>query len=1431
MYLCKIFMKAFIRILGLLLVLMVTETSSLMARNDRDTLNVGKRMNFSENQGQWDSRVRYRSQMHGAALFLEDDRFTILVEHPHNGNLHHHPSAEEDRNRYRSHSYQVVFVGGKSSGLEGGDAEEFYENYFIGNDPQRWKGGVPVFTNVTYRDLYPGIDLKVYSAETALKYDFIVAPNANPNAIRLHYEGDVSTRLQDGNIIIHTSVADIVELRPYAYQIINGEEQEVDVHYHLKNNEVEFVLGEYDASVELVIDPYLYFSTYTGSTADNWGTTAAYDMYKNTYTAGLVFMNGYPTSIGAYDGTYNGNSDVGIFVFNPDGSQRIYSTYLGGGLGDMPHSLFVNDLNELVVFGTTGSHDFPTSQNAYCRTFNGGTNLQYESVYINYPNGSDIFVSRFSSDGTELAASTYIGGSSNDGLNYENYYNDPTTMMLGNDSLYFNYGDGARGELITDDLANVYVGTTTQSSDFPMTPLSFNHIYSGNQDGVVFKLDYNLSHLLWSGYLGGMKDDAIYSIDVDNHYNLVVTGGTNSPDFRTTPGTLHTSYIGGSADGFVAKISYHGDQLLASTLYGSTRYDQSYFVRVGKKNEVFIFGQTKAQGSTLVYNANYNTPNSGQFVARLTPNLDTIVWSTVFGTGNGEPNISPTAFATDICNRVYCVGWGRKFGGYNLGGQRIPWNTHGTWGMPITPDAYQTQTDGQDFYIFSMDMNASQQTYGSFFGEVHTNTAGGGNDHVDGGTSRFDRCATLYQSVCASCGHTNNFPTTPNAWSADNNSNNCNNAVFRINVADDFPVADFCQPPTTCAPALDHQFVFTGRADSVRWYYGDGSSDTGHGTQHNGQHTYMSPGIYTVRLIAYMANGCKTSDTVEHEFQVVGGRSYWLDTVTTCPGSGAQIGTHPLLNATYQWILGTVSDSNVANPFVYQSGTYCMLVSSNNGPHTCVDTVWQVAELGSTDFIIEGDTNGCHSPLTFSAHNDTSSLLYVWSHYADLRDTINTDPHSSNVSLDVSESTWLYLHATDNLGCAKLDSIHIRFYSIIDSVATIPTSCPETCDGEARFYPSSMAESPYSFTLDNQTSGDSIAHDLCGGFHSLVMRDAKGCEVYKPFVIPTPPVPEITHQVNHIGCHADELGAITITISGPNPYSIIWEDDSSTLFHREGLAAGVYIAVLIDTAGCTIHDTIEVLNHPEVNVEAMLQKNSCQNYCDGIATAHATGGNAPYTFEWNDGETGATATELCEGWHMVVVTDQHGCKNFDTIYIPQQHSFDDIHSWADDTVLYSYEWTNLHTTSIPNGQYEWHPAHLLNNPNQATTSTVPMIDTTEFVVTLTDSLGCSYNDTLIIYCIKVDCGRSNVFIPNLFTPNSDGLNDQFCFQGEYIKEFHIVIFTRWGELVYESHDINECWDGRYKNNWCQPGVYTYYCTVVCEGNQEGKFKGDVTLIR
>ena len=233
----------------------------------------------------------------------------------------------------------------------------------------------------------------------------------------MEYEGADRLFLKNGNLHIQTSVNEIIEQKPFAYQVIAGKTVEVPCIFSLNKNILTFEFPNgFDNTIPLVIDPVLTFSTYTGSIADNWGYTSTYDANGNLYAGGIVFGLGYPFTTGAYQTASGGGIDIGISKFNSNGTGLIYSTYLGGTSSEIPHSLIVNNNNELLVYGTTGSLNFPITAGAYDVSFNGGTAVTVTGA-VPFPNGSDIFISKFNAAGSALSGSTFIGGSGNDGLN------------------------------------------------------------------------------------------------------------------------------------------------------------------------------------------------------------------------------------------------------------------------------------------------------------------------------------------------------------------------------------------------------------------------------------------------------------------------------------------------------------------------------------------------------------------------------------------------------------------------------------------------------------------------------------------------------------------------------------------------------------------------------------------------------------------------------------------------------------------------------------------------------------------------------------------------------------------------------------------------------------------------------------------------------
>ena len=971
---------------------------------------------FIENKNQWPSQVAYKADLRSGYLYLEKNGFlyNLYDAHAVNKYVKNHFSKETNFHKKELgwHSFRVSFLNCNSDvKILGKQQTKAYYNYFLGNNPNNWAEKAFGYHKISYQNIYNGIDLNYYSQLFNLKYDFIVSPTGNVSDIQLNYTGADKLEIKNNRLHIYTKVNHIIEDQPYAYQIIEGEKIEIECNYKLSNNILSFHFPNgYNKKFDVVIDPTLIFSTYSGSLSNNFGYSATFDSKGFLYSGSSAFGNNYPTTIGAYNTSWNaGIVDIAISKFDTTGTSLLYSTYIGGNSDEVPHSLIVNSFDELFILGTTSSFNYPYTTNCYDSTFNGGTaNNLTNGLGIDYSNGSDIVISHLSADGTSLLGSTFIGGSLNDGLN-------STSSIASQNILRYNYADEIRGEIDIDQNNNIYVVSCTQSSDFPTTSNVFQPVYGGgNLDACVFKLDNNLENLIWSSYIGGENHDAAYSLSIDSNQDLYITGGTSSTLFPTTSSALDTSFKGGRSDGFISHINQNGQTILSSSFFGSGSYDQSYFVELDRFNNVYLLGQTEIQDSTFIQNVGWSIPGSGQFISKLNPSLDSIVYSTVFGGGNGI-NISPTAFLVDLCNKMYLAGWGGSVN--NL--PTLDNNAGFTNNMPITFDAFQSTTDGSDFYIMVLEDDASGLVYGSYFG------GGSSAEHVDGGTSRFDRKGKVYQAVCAGCGGFSDLPIEPTGAFSSTNNSNCNLGVFKMDF--DLPVvlADFDTPPIGCEPytyTFNNTSIFQNNT-SFYWDFGDNSTSS----SFNPTHTFTSAGTYDITLIIQDTATCNFGDTISRSITVLGDTSYQLSDVDLCPGESVQIGLTPNPNPaiSYLWSPAlNLSDTAISNPFCSptSSGSYTLFIS--NG--ICVDTVTQNINVNTPLLSLPADTTLCSdtNSFTITANSFGTSNQYIWSTENQFLDTINSSINSPSITVSPATNTTYYVQINNN-GCELSDSINV----------------------------------------------------------------------------------------------------------------------------------------------------------------------------------------------------------------------------------------------------------------------------------------------------------------------------------------------------------------------------------------------------------------------
>jgi gliding motility-associated-like protein len=1032
-------------------------------------------LEFIENKGQWDTAMTFRSDIPNGNFFLQKHGFSVLLQRPSDMEalrevMHGHSSGIKGGSSsnqtstlkfeqpvkgvvggsqsgkgpaspsgngllMHGHLYEVEFVNSQDQVQIAGDKPlETYNNYFIGNDPSKWASNCKVYQAITYSNIYPNIDLRYYTENGSLKYDLVIHPGGNPSDIVLRYKGTDKLTVKSGQITVHTSVGDVKETIPHTYQFSKEGNKDLECGYEAgPGNTVHFRLGPYSKSATIVIDPTLVFSSFTGSRSDNWGYTATYDDAGNFYSGSIVLNsiprdagNGFLSSPGAFQSSFHGgdgsdgsyNYDIAILKFSSNGVNRMYATYLGGRGDEQPHSLVTDRSGNLIVAGRTSSTDFPTVATASGKDILKG--------------GYDIILVKLNVNGTGLIGSRLIGGSLDDGVNIAPKYFSSSTIPMGQSSLRLNYGDDGRSEVIVDNADNVYLASCTRSNDFPVSANAFQKTSGGMQDGVFIKTTSNLATILASSYLGGNSDDAAFALAINPVNNDVyVGGGTSSTNFKGTGnGGVISSTNKGGIDGFLSIISNDGGTLRKSSYLGTSGTEVLYGVQFDNLGFPYIMGTTT--GAWPVVNAAFSQASGKQFIAKLKPDLSAFVYSTVFGKGAAYPDISPTAFLVDRCQNVYVAGWG---GGIEVEGNGAAvYANSRTTGLTTTADAIKKTTQGDDFYFFVMKRDAASQLYGTFFGQT-----GGLGNHVDGGTSRFDKQGIIYQAICANCYGGGVFPTTPGVWAPRNGTgtNGCNLAAVKIAfnfagvVADPRSLINGRYDSSGCVP-LEVSFRDTvHNAKQYIWRFGDGSPDTTT-TTFEILHTYMNIGTFRVRLIAVDSTTCNLRDTAYLDIRVRTDKANldfnilklppcqslnYVFTNTSTPPAGK-----PFIPGDFTWDFGDGTRVPGATPITHSylaSGTYqvrLILMDTNycNSPDSAVREL-RVSPFVKAQFEIP---DGC-APYTAFFNNTTLAGQQFYWNFGD--GTTSTDVYPAHLYSDTGTYT-ISLLAIDSNTCNLKDS-------------------------------------------------------------------------------------------------------------------------------------------------------------------------------------------------------------------------------------------------------------------------------------------------------------------------------------------------------------------------------------------------------------------------
>jgi hypothetical protein len=616
-------------------------------------------------------------------------------------------------------SASLNFVGATPNPIiQGEDPQPGHLNYFIGNNRSRWRTNVPMYSKVRYKNVYSGIDLVYYGNRQQLEYDFEVSPYANPNLIQFEIKGASSVQLaDDGSLTLKVQGNEIHLQNPTVYQQVNGQRMVADGGYVLMDaTHVGFRLSNYDPSKPLVIDPVLSYCTYLGGSGDdeaqaitidssgavyvtgttdspdfpgtlptafngqdvfvakldptgahlvyadylggtstNAGSALTLDSTNNVYVTGYTSSSDFPT-VTPLQATLAGSSDAFISELSSDGSQLLYSSFLGGSNYDAPVGVALDNTGNLFVAGWTMSTDFPVSANAYQGSVSPNGGGQY-GVYG--------FLVKLNPGFQTVSYSTYLGGSAQVAQPSPNgpYWSSPSSAIVG---------------LALDSTGAAYVAGVTDTSDFPATAGAYISSYSSPVNipvGFVSKFNA-IGGLSYSSFLYGSDgaETSISAIAVDSSGSAYVTGATSSgATFPLTATSICDPGVNGSACNyaFITKFNELGSGLTYSTFLGPNNQFSPASIALDGNNDAYVIG-VNYTGMFAPVNGIENYPSpaaSALLLVEIDPTASSQLFATYFG--GATAGAQSAGLTVDVSGNIYAAG------------------VTSATDLPTTPEAYQ----------------------------------------------------------------------------------------------------------------------------------------------------------------------------------------------------------------------------------------------------------------------------------------------------------------------------------------------------------------------------------------------------------------------------------------------------------------------------------------------------------------------------------------------------------------------------------------------------------------------------------------------------------------------------------------------------------------------------------------------------------------------
>ncbi len=554
---------------------------------------------FYENQGQFPSDHDFCSSLSFGRISFTSSGVQIAP---------YKTQAEEgQQTTTEGGPLQYSFPGANIVSPEGEGEPSHPCNFFMGNDPSSWVTGVRSYRSIMYRDLWDHIDLRYILGNSGLKYEFIVHPGGSMDDIEVHLEGGDLSLLPSGDMNVLMSDGTSIQDRDLLVHYQDDPTNTIEADFQVSTpNSYSFDLADHDPSRTVVIDP-LFTSTFIGAGSEDFAYDHVVDDNYDVYITGKTRSPLFPTLNNPYDNSYNENWDAYVLKYDPMDSTVLFSTFLGGGDYDSGMGITLSDEGDIFVTGPTYSNYFPVTPGC-----NRSTPIDDE----------DMFVSRFSSDGSELLASTYAGGSGRD-ISYD---------------------------IVVDETSSPYITGMTESADFPTSMTAMNRTINGGEDIFILKFDENLASIEYSSFLGGSGNDKAFSMEIDDDYLLYLTGSTDSVDF---PITVDHYGLGSGSQSNVFIITFHTflTGAIRSILVGDAGQEEGRDIYIDDDWDIYVTGSTTSDSFPTTpncYDASRNGLKDG-FLVKADRNLSTIRYSSFIG---GSKDDTGMGIGMDNAGRV-----------------------------------------------------------------------------------------------------------------------------------------------------------------------------------------------------------------------------------------------------------------------------------------------------------------------------------------------------------------------------------------------------------------------------------------------------------------------------------------------------------------------------------------------------------------------------------------------------------------------------------------------------------------------------------------------------------------------------------------------------------------------------------------------------------